>query len=87
MSDDPGLMTPLEHDAMAQSAELWNTLVAIAGDGPARDGDLQELAFHIHGIQRAVLKQAAARAYPDRYRLLGGYPVPPRPTPTNPDES
>jgi hypothetical protein len=77
VTSDPGLMTPLEHDAMAQSAELWNTLAAIAGDGPARESDLHELAFHIHGIQRAVLKQAAARAYPDRYRLLGGYPVPP----------
>jgi len=26
---------------------------------------------HIHILQRMVLKQAAARAYPGRYRLLG----------------
>jgi hypothetical protein len=74
MADE--LLTPAEHDAIAQTAELWKTLCAITSDGPARDGDLRELIFHIHGIQRAVLKQAAARAYPDLYRLLGGDPPP-----------
>lgn len=70
------LLTPAEHDAIAMTAELWNLLCAITTDGAARDGDLRELIFHIHGIQRAVLKQAAARAYPDLYRLLGGDPPP-----------
>lgn len=68
------LLTPAEHDAIAQTAELWKILCSITSDGPAREGDLRELIFHIHGIQRAVLKQAAARAYPDLYRLLGGDP-------------
>lgn len=73
---DPGLLSPLEHDAIAITAELWAMLCAITSDGAARDGDLRELIFHIHGIQRAVLKQAAARAYPELYRLLGGDPPP-----------
>lgn len=74
------LLTPAEHAAVAKAGELWNDLCAIVADGPARAGDLSELIFHIHAIQRAVLKQAAARAYPDLYRLLGGDPVQPAPT-------
>lgn len=70
------LLTPAEHAAVAQAAELWKTLCGIVADGPARDGDLRELIFHIHAIQRTVLKQAAARAYPELYRLLGGDPPP-----------
>jgi len=50
---------------------LWNLLCRITGQGISREGDLRELTAHVHGIQRAVMKQAAARAYPDRYRLLG----------------
>lgn len=73
------LLTAAEHDAVAQAAELWGSLTAIVADGPARAGDLSELIFHVHAIQRAVLKQAAARAYPDLYRLLGGWPVEPKP--------
>lgn len=67
------LMTDEEHRAMELSATLWNYInrhVVIAGH--TRDSDLREIMFHIHGIQRALLGQAAARAYPDKYRLLGG---------------
>jgi hypothetical protein len=71
MSD---LLTDAEHRVMGLTAEVWNTLVReVVGNGPARDGDLAELATDIHRIQERVLAQAAARAYPDRYRLLGGY--------------
>jgi uncharacterized Zn finger protein (UPF0148 family) len=69
------LLTPVEHGAIDMAGELMGLLSDIAADGPARAGDLAEVASHIHGIQRAVLKQAAARAYPDRYRLLGGWPA------------
>lgn len=65
------LLTPDEHRAVELTAELWNALSAVVGDGPTRGRDLQELAAHIHAIQQAVLSHAAARAYPDRYRLLG----------------
>ena len=68
----PALLTEDEHRALADSAQLWNLLCTIVGHGPTRNGDLNELSTHIHAIQRTVMKQAAARAYPDRYRLLGG---------------
>lgn len=35
-------------------------------------GDWVEMVFHIHGIQNAILTNAAARVYPDKYRLLDG---------------
>lgn len=66
------LLTPDEHRAMDLTAELWGQLCAVAGDASSRRQDLAELATHIHAIQHAVLAQAAARAYPDRYRLMGG---------------
>jgi hypothetical protein len=56
------------------------------GDGPTRAADLAELTAAIHVIQRAVMAQAAARAYPGQYRPLGeaiptfdkdGRPLPP----------
>lgn len=67
-----GLLTADEHQAVEDAGQLYNLLCRIVGHGPSRAGDLGELVGHVHGIQQAVLKQAAARAYPDRYRLLGG---------------
>ena len=69
---DPGLLTPLEHDAVAMAGDLWGLLCAITIDGPSRTADLQELIHHIHAIQHTVMAQAAARAYPELYRPLGG---------------
>lgn len=66
------LLTSDEHKAVHDAGQLWNLLCRIVGQGPTRDGDCGELIAHVHGIQQAVLKQAAARAYPDLYRLLGG---------------
>jgi hypothetical protein len=69
------LMTEAEHHAMDLTAELWNLLAGeVILNGPGGHGDREELAAAIHVIQRMVLGQAAARAYPDRYRLLGGWP-------------
>lgn len=69
----PELLTEAEHRAIELTAELWNLLVQeVLGMEASRDGDTAELCVHIHGIQRAVLAQAAARAYPGKYRLLGG---------------
>lgn len=65
------VLTPLEKKALDQAAELWNTLTNVVGLGPSRQGDLRELQAHIHGIQRAIMCNAAARAYPGQYRLLG----------------
>lgn len=68
------LLTPSEHDAMDLTAELVRLLAQLVGNGPSRQGDMRELIAAVHSIQHAILSQAAARAYPDRYRLLGGEP-------------
>jgi hypothetical protein len=66
------LLTADEHRAMELTAELVNLMArAVISYGDSRHGDIQELVEHIHGIQNMILAQAAARAYPDRYRLLG----------------
>ncbi len=72
MNEVAQLLTPAEHDAMAQTAQLTRTMREIIGDGPAAEGDIAEMVDAVHRIQRMVLGQAAARAYPERYRLLGG---------------
>jgi hypothetical protein len=70
------LMTAAEHRAMDLTVDLWNLLAGeVIGRGPARGGDCAEMAASIHAIQERILAQAAARAYPDRYRLLGGWPL------------
>lgn len=72
MAEPTELLTEAEHRAVALAAELWNLLcMDVVGRGRSRSGDLSELCAHIHAIQQAVLSQAAARAYPERYRLLG----------------
>lgn len=69
------LMTAAEHRAMDLTANLVNLVVRdVIGHGPARHGDVNEFVAAIHVVQRMLLKQAAGRAYPDRYRLLGGWP-------------
>jgi len=69
MSD---LMSPAEHKVLELLAEVHNLMCAVIGDGPTRQADLRESVADIHRMQDRVLAQAAARAYPDRYRLLGG---------------
>ncbi len=71
MSEAEELLTEDEHKAMGLTVRLWNTLTVIVGDGRTGAADLAELTLHLHAIQRAVMSQAAARAYPDLYRPLG----------------
>lgn len=73
-------LTQAEHDAVATAALLTNQMAEIVADGPSRDSDLAEAVHHIHAVQRMILAQAAARAYPDRYRLLGSTLKLPPPT-------
>ena len=80
LAHDPGLLSPLEHDAVSMAGDLWGLLCTITLDGPSREADLHELVIHIHAIQHAVMANAAARAYPDLYRPLGG-DSPPGPRP------
>lgn len=71
-------MTDAEHRAMDLTAELVNLMCSeVIGHGAARDGDVAELVADIHRIQHRILRQAAGRAYPDRYRMLGGDPPAP----------
>ena len=65
------VLTDDEHAAVTKAGELWGLLCSIVADGPTREADLNELIVHVHAIQRAVLSQAAGRAFPDQYRLLG----------------
>jgi hypothetical protein len=66
------LLTDAEHRAMALTADLVNLVCTeIIGSGPSRGGDIREFVGHIHAVQQQILSQAAARAYPDQYRLLG----------------
>lgn len=53
---------------MDLTAELARGLFVLCGD--AAD-DRAEVAHEIHAIQHRIMSQAAARAYPDRYRLMG----------------
>lgn len=66
------LMTDDEHRAMELTGELADLLGRMVGGGPSRQGDLNEIATDIHRLQYRVLAQAAGRAFPERYRTLGG---------------
>ena len=66
------LLTAAEHQAMRATVDLYHHLARIVGDGQARHSDMDEVVRHIHALQWMILAQAAGRAYPDQYRLLGG---------------
>lgn len=71
----PGpLLTAAEHEFLKLTVDLTHRLARIIKYGPGRRADLNEGIAHIHVLQRMVLAQAAARAYPDLYRPLGGDP-------------
>jgi hypothetical protein len=51
----------------------WHTrAMAAIGDSPATgQRDRDELTAHVHALQHAIMAQAAARAFPAEFRLLG----------------
>jgi hypothetical protein len=65
------LLTAEELKTMDLLVEVANRFSRIVGEGRSRHADLTEAVFHIHGLQRMVMAQATARAFPDTYRLLG----------------
>jgi hypothetical protein len=66
------LLTEAEHKAVADAGRLYTFIATeVIADGPTRDEDLAELTAAIHVVQRMVMGNAAARAYPAKYRLLG----------------
>lgn len=70
------LMTPEEHHAMEMTADLFNYMSknVFGKNTDARRADMPELAHHIHDLQRMIMSQAACRAFPEKYRLLGEMP-------------
>jgi len=68
---DRAVLTDRERDIIHDAGQLWNDICTAIPDGPTRDADLLELIGAIHLVQRYFMGQAAARAYPDQYRLLG----------------
>lgn len=65
------LFTFVERHALGALAEVVVSLTNIIGHGETRRADMTEAVHHVHALQNMILAQAAARAYPDRYRLLG----------------
>lgn len=67
-----GLLTESEREVIRQAGLMFQLITNdIVSDGPTRDADLTELTTAIHIIQRTIMAQAAGRAYPGKYRLLG----------------
>ena len=65
-------LTEEEKNLLEDIADCYDQFVAnVVGWNATRENDLEEIAFHIHALQNAVLAQAAARNYPGKYRLLG----------------
>lgn len=66
------MLTETEIRAVNMAGELASYIEAeVIGHGPTRGQDVAELEALIHGVQRMVLAQAAARLMPEDFRLLG----------------
>lgn len=65
------LLTAEEREFLKLTATLANLMRGIIGDGPQAEHDWSEAVPMIHNLQHMVMAQAAARAYPDTFRLLG----------------
>lgn len=66
------LLTDEEHKAMELSGQLAGMMRRMIGDGPCANGDWAEVAHDIHHLQERIMAQAAARAFPEKYRIAGG---------------
>jgi hypothetical protein len=65
------LLTDEERNLVATLGYTTYTFSKICGKGDTRDPDQDEWARHVNALQNMVLAQAAARAYPEEFRLLG----------------
>lgn len=64
------LLTELEHEVINTAGRLMSLFVKMAGENPHQP-DLDEVCSRIHDLQHTAMAQAAARAFPDKYRLFG----------------
>jgi hypothetical protein len=75
MNDKPDLLTVDERAFVKKAGALYSDLCKVVGPSElTRDADLREAVFHVHALQNMVLSQAARRAYPEEFRMLGGTP-------------
>jgi hypothetical protein len=65
------LLTDAERKALKMTGELANLVHREVITGPQAANDWNEFAMRIHAVQHMIMAQAAARAYPDEFRLLG----------------
>lgn len=65
------LLTSDEMVALQHLTDAARTIRRIIGEGPQAIHDWAEAASRIHDLQHLVMAQAAARAYPGAFRLLG----------------
>lgn len=68
------LLTEAEHkviNLLGEVATIFAQEVVSKKSELAGIQDVREFFFHIHNLQSRVMGQAAARAYPDLYRLAG----------------
>lgn len=73
MSDRP-LLTDEERAALKLSGDLANAVRRLIPDTEQGSHDWNEAAAALHVVQRMIGAQAAARAFPDEFRPLGGWP-------------
>lgn len=66
------LLTADEKAAITKLGEVATICSRIVAHGKTRNDDFGEIVLHIHNVQHAIMSQAAARAYPTEFRLLGG---------------
>jgi hypothetical protein len=73
--ETPELLDPLELHIIDLLGELSASIAALCDDEvheyPLAEFDQRLLLEHVQVIERYVLAQAAARAFPDRFRLIG----------------
>lgn len=67
-----GLLTNDELVLIDKLGGCANLFAKIIGEGDQATNDLYECVDKIHQLQHMVMAQAAARAYPKKFRLLGG---------------
>lgn len=72
MDADAPALTDDEHALIDLLCDVTDGFSNVIGSDPfVREQDAAEVIAHIHALQDKVLAQAAARLYPDRYRLMG----------------
>lgn len=65
-------ITEQEREIISLLARIYNLFGEVTAAGPSRDGDMNEVALHVHALQRMAMSQAAARLFPSEFRVLGG---------------